>query len=113
MDKITDERKIKETMTQVYDALRDKGHNPINQIVGYILSEDPTYITCKDNARWVRRSPSYRLLSSAGCYAGGIFIVEGKRSGNRKRCYTIWNFGAVFFHLGDYLVTICHKKFCV
>lgn len=36
---------------QVYDALRQKGYNPINQIVGYILSEDPTYITTYNNAR--------------------------------------------------------------
>ena len=33
------------------DALRQKGYNPINQIVGYILSEDPTYITTHNNAR--------------------------------------------------------------
>lgn len=32
-------------LTIVYDALREKGYNPINQMVGYILSEDPTYIT--------------------------------------------------------------------
>ena len=36
---------IKRSLTIVYDALRQKGYNPINQIVGYILSEDPTYIT--------------------------------------------------------------------
>ena len=36
---------IKAGLTIVYDALRQKGYNPINQIVGYILSEDPTYIT--------------------------------------------------------------------
>ena len=35
---------IKAGLTIVYDALRQKGYNPINQIVGYILSEDPTYI---------------------------------------------------------------------
>jgi len=35
----------------VYDALKVKGYNPINQIVGYILSEDPTYITNYNNAR--------------------------------------------------------------
>lgn len=35
----------------VYDALSEKGYNPINQIVGYILSEDPTYITTYNNAR--------------------------------------------------------------
>lgn len=38
-------------LTQVYDALKEKGYNPINQIVGYILSEDPTYITTHNNAR--------------------------------------------------------------
>ena len=39
------------TLTQVYDALKEKGYNPINQIVGYLLSEDPTYITTYNNAR--------------------------------------------------------------
>jgi uncharacterized protein (UPF0297 family) len=38
-------------LTAVYEALRIKGYNPINQIVGYILSEDPTYITNYNNAR--------------------------------------------------------------
>ncbi len=42
---------MKATLTAVYDALRQKGYNPINQIVGYILSEDPTYITTHNNAR--------------------------------------------------------------
>lgn len=42
---------IKKTMRAVYDALTEKGYNPINQIVGYILSEDPTYITTHNNAR--------------------------------------------------------------
>ena len=41
----------KELMMQVLDALQEKGYNPINQIVGYILSEDPTYITSYNNAR--------------------------------------------------------------
>ena len=36
---------IRHILTTVYAALEDKGYNPINQIVGYILSEDPTYIT--------------------------------------------------------------------
>ena len=44
-------RHMRDTLTQVYDALRQKGYNPINQIVGYILSEDPTYITTYNNAR--------------------------------------------------------------
>ena len=42
---------IRRTLTTVYDALQEKGYNPINQIVGYILSEDPTYITNYNNAR--------------------------------------------------------------
>ncbi len=42
---------MKETLSSVYDALQEKGYNPINQIVGYILSEDPTYITTHSNAR--------------------------------------------------------------
>ena len=42
---------IKNTLTVVYEALFEKGYNPVNQIVGYILSEDPTYITTYNNAR--------------------------------------------------------------
>ncbi len=42
---------MKQVLTQVYRSLTEKGYNPINQIVGYILSEDPTYITNHNNAR--------------------------------------------------------------
>ena len=42
-------------LTTVYEALKEKGYNPINQIVGYILSEDPTYITNHNNARTLIR----------------------------------------------------------
>ena len=42
---------IKQILTIVYDALKEKGYNPISQLVGYILSEDPTYITTHNNAR--------------------------------------------------------------
>lgn len=42
---------MKEILTTVYGALKEKGYNPINQLVGYILSEDPTYITTYNNAR--------------------------------------------------------------
>lgn len=45
------EKQIKEILMAVYNALKQKGYNPINQIVGYILSEDPTYITTHNNAR--------------------------------------------------------------
>ena len=41
----------REILSTVYEALRIKGYNPVNQIVGYILSEDPTYITNYNNAR--------------------------------------------------------------
>ena len=44
-------KKAKEIMKEVYQALTEKGYNPINQIVGYILSGDPTYITSYNNAR--------------------------------------------------------------
>ena len=40
-----------EVLKQVYDALAEKGYNPVNQIVGYIMSGDPTYITSHKNAR--------------------------------------------------------------
>ena len=43
--------KTKEILKSVYQALQEKGYNPINQIVGYILSGDPTYITSHNNAR--------------------------------------------------------------
>ena len=45
------ENEMKRILTTVYDALREKGYNPINQIVGYLLTEDPTYITNYNNAR--------------------------------------------------------------
>ena len=44
-------KEMKRTLTTVYDALKEKGYNPINQIVGYLLTEDPTYITNYGNAR--------------------------------------------------------------
>ena len=49
------ELEMKTVLTTVYDALREKGYNPINQIVGYLLSEDPTYITTHNNARTLNR----------------------------------------------------------
>ena len=45
------DQEIKDILTSVYDSLKQKGYDPINQIVGYILSEDPTYITNYNNAR--------------------------------------------------------------
>lgn len=46
---------MKALLASVYDALKEKGYNPINQLVGYILSEDPTYITTHNNARGIIR----------------------------------------------------------
>ena len=45
------ESRVKEAFKVVYDALKVKGYNPINQIVAYIMSGDPTYITSYNNAR--------------------------------------------------------------
>ena len=45
------DKSIRVILTTVYKALEEKGYNPLNQIVGYILSEDPTYITTHNNAR--------------------------------------------------------------
>lgn len=49
------ENEMKQILTEVYHALVEKGYDPINQIVGYILSEDPGYITNHKNARTLIR----------------------------------------------------------
>ena len=46
-----DNTRTKEILKEIYEALSEKGYNPINQIVGYILSGDPTYITSYNDAR--------------------------------------------------------------
>ena len=46
-----DKQNMRRTLRLVFDALNEKGYNPINQIVGYLLSEDPTYLTNYNNAR--------------------------------------------------------------
>ena len=46
---------LKAMLAQVYNALDEKGYNPVSQIVGYLLSEDPTYITTHNNARSLMR----------------------------------------------------------
>ncbi len=57
------DQEIKDILTSVYNSLQEKGYNPINQIVGYILSEDPTYITNYNNARTlIRRLDRDELL---------------------------------------------------
>lgn len=48
---VLESERIRADLTTVYDALSQKGYNPIDQIIGYILSGDPTYITSHNNAR--------------------------------------------------------------
>ena len=59
------EQEMHAALQTVYEALMEKGYNPINQIVGYILSEDPTYITNHKNARsLIRRIDRDELLNA-------------------------------------------------
>lgn len=46
-----DDNKARKILTTVYQALKEKGYNPLNQLVGYLLSGDPAYITSHHNAR--------------------------------------------------------------
>ena len=46
-----DKENMRRILRTVFDALQQKGYNPVNQIVGYLLTEDPTYITNYNNAR--------------------------------------------------------------
>ena len=60
-----DRDNMRRILRSVYEALTEKGYNPINQIVGYILSEDPTYITNHRNARGlIRKIDRDELLGS-------------------------------------------------
>jgi uncharacterized protein (UPF0297 family) len=59
------EEVVREILRYVYDALKEKGYDPIGQIVGFILSEDPTYITAYKNARsFVSRLDRDELMRS-------------------------------------------------
>lgn len=54
---------LRMTIQAIYDALNEKGYDPISQIVGYLLTEDPTYITTHNNARnLIRRIDRFELL---------------------------------------------------
>ena len=56
---------VAETIKDVYAALEKKGYNPVDQQAGYLLSGDPTYITCYDNARTkLRRHERYELIEA-------------------------------------------------
>ena len=59
------DQEIKQVVQIVYSALEEKGYNPVNQLVGYILSEDPTYITTYKNARSLIRRIDREVLLQA------------------------------------------------
>ena len=60
-----EEIQMRNVLQCVYDSLKEKGYNPITQLVGYILSEDPTYITNHNNARsLIRKIDRDKLLRS-------------------------------------------------
>ena len=67
-------REASEIIRHVYSALKTKGHDPIMQLVGYIISGDPTYITSYDNARsLIRRVERDELLEElVGFYVDNI-----------------------------------------
>ncbi|MBR6633435.1 MAG: IreB family regulatory phosphoprotein [Clostridia bacterium] len=59
------DREMHDTLSAVYEALRAKGYDPVNQLVGYFISEDPTYITNHNNARaLIRKLDRDEVLSA-------------------------------------------------
>ena len=71
-----DKQDMRRTLRSVFDALNEKGYNPINQIVGYLLTEDPTYITNYNNARSMicKLDRDELLQELVRCY-----LFEGKK----------------------------------
>ena len=77
-----DRQRMKMTLADLYNALLEKGYNPTDQIVGYLLSEDPTYITNYNNARSeIRKIDRDELLKVMVQHYLGI---NPQRDGNRK-----------------------------
>lgn len=69
----TEEWETRQILSMVYASLQEKGYNPINQIVGYILSEDPTYITNYNNARsLIRKLDRDELMQELVRYYLGV-----------------------------------------
>lgn len=67
--KIEETNEAREILFAVYDALKEKGYNPINQIVGYLLSGDPAYITNHKNARnLIRKLERDELIEELATY---------------------------------------------
>ena len=94
---------IRHILTTVYQALEEKGYNPINQIVGYILSEDPTYITNHNNARTlIRKIDRDELLRSWSASTWDSDVMTQTPRGDSSR--------GVFFCLSQELPRIvCHQ----
>jgi uncharacterized protein (UPF0297 family) len=65
-----EEETVSEVLSSVYAALKERGYDPINQLVGYIMSGDPTYITSHNNARYlIRRLERDEILEEiVRCY---------------------------------------------
>ena len=73
---IDNKTEMKEILSSVYNSLVVKGYNPINQIVGYILSEDPTYITNYNNARSLSA-----VLTETSCFTSWLSAISRSRQG--------------------------------
>ena len=70
------DEEMRQVLRTVYDALGEKGYNPISQIVGYILSEDPTYITTHNNARsLIRKLDRDELATGFGALLFGCVTL--------------------------------------
>ena len=90
---------IKAILSTVYQALQEKGYNPINQIVGYILSEDPTYITNHNNARaLIRRVDRDELLQTLVKYYLTLFQTHGGPPGKWRAAFLYPKEGADHEH---------------
>ena len=78
-----DKENMRLILRSVFDSLNQKGYNPINQIVGYLLSEDPTYITNYNNARSLicKLDRDELLQELVRCYLSERYFLKGKIGG--------------------------------
>ena len=70
------EKEIRQTLESVYNSLKEKGYNPINQIVGYILTEEPTYITSHNNARIINEAIGVAFIAASKGEKSAFNIFE-------------------------------------
>ena len=81
-------KRVKEIMEQVVAALKDKGYEPVSQIIGYILSGDPTYITSHQNARaLICKIERDDLLQRIHFIRTNDFSGKKWREGRRRSCF--------------------------